>query len=75
MGGFSKVLVTGGAGFVGSHVVDRLLSDGYDVMVLDVLSSGSLDNVAHHEGEKGFHFVKGDIRESARAENCSRRFL
>jgi UDP-glucose 4-epimerase len=62
----SRVLVSGGAGFIGSHVVDRLLGDGYDVTVLDDLSSGSLDNVARHEGKKGFHFVKGDIRERAR---------
>ena len=64
MGEFSKVLVTGGAGFIGSHIVVRLLSDGYDVMVLDDLSSGSLDNVAHHIGQKEFRLVKGDVRDA-----------
>jgi nucleoside-diphosphate-sugar epimerase len=64
MGEFSKVLVTGGAGFIGSHIVDRLLSDGYDVIVLDDLSSGSLDNVAHHIGQKEFRLVKGDVRDA-----------
>jgi len=57
-------LVTGGAGFIGSHVVDRLLSDGYDVTVLDDLSSGSLGNIARHKGEKAFRLVKGDIRDA-----------
>jgi nucleoside-diphosphate-sugar epimerase len=61
---FSRVLVTGGAGFIGSHVVDRLLGDGYEVTVLDDLSSGSLGNIAHHKGKKAFHFVKGDIRDA-----------
>ena len=61
---FSRVLVTGGAGFIGSHVVDRLLSDGYDVTVLDDLSSGSLGNIARHKGEKAFRLVKGDIRDA-----------
>lgn len=42
---FSRGLVTGGAGFIGSHIVDRLLGDGYDVTVLDDLSSGSLSNL------------------------------
>ena len=40
-----KVLVTGGAGFIGSHIVDRLILDGHEVVVLDDLSTGSLDNV------------------------------
>ena len=49
-----RVLVTGGAGFIGSHVVDRLLLAGYEVMILDDLSSGSRENVAHHHGERRF---------------------
>jgi len=64
MKSYSKVLVTGGAGFIGSHIVDRLLSDGYDVTVLDDLSSGSLGNIARHKGEKAFRLVKGDIRDA-----------
>jgi UDP-glucose 4-epimerase len=54
--------VTGGAGFIGSHIVDRLLNDDFEVAVLDDLSTGRLENVAHHQGEKNFHFINGDIR-------------
>ena len=42
-----KALVTGGAGFIGSHVVDRLLEEGYEVTAVDNLSEGHLENVAH----------------------------
>jgi len=59
---YSSVLVTGGAGFMGSHIVDRLLSEGFEVTVIDNLSTGQLENVAHHQGKKDFHFIKGDIR-------------
>ncbi|MDG6962174.1 MAG: GDP-mannose 4,6-dehydratase [Nitrososphaerota archaeon] len=42
-----KALVTGGAGFIGSHVVDRLLEEGYEVTAVDNLSEGHLENIAH----------------------------
>lgn len=58
----SKILVAGGAGFIGSHIVDRLLSDGFEVTAIDNLSTGRLENVANHQGKKNFHFIKGDIR-------------
>ena len=42
-----RALITGGAGFVGSHLAERLLADGHDVLVLDNLSTGSIDNISH----------------------------
>jgi len=54
--------VTGGAGFIGSHIVDRLVEEGFEVRVLDDLSTGSLKNIHKHLGKRGFHFLKGDIR-------------
>jgi nucleoside-diphosphate-sugar epimerase len=58
----SRILVTGGAGFIGSHIVDKLLSDGFEVTAIDNLSTGRLENLADHQGKKDFHFIKGDIR-------------
>lgn len=52
----NKVLVTGGAGFIGSHVADRFLADGHDVTILDNLSSGRRENIP-----SGATFVEGDI--------------
>ena len=60
--GLSEVLVTGGAGFIGSHIVDRLLSEGFKVRVLDNLSTGDKENLAQHKNKKSFQFLEGDIR-------------
>jgi UDP-glucose 4-epimerase len=49
-----RALVTGGAGFIGSHLVERLLDSGYAVQVIDDLSTGRRENVKHLKGEKGF---------------------
>ena len=56
-------LVTGGAGFIGSHVADRLLRDGHQVRVLDNFSSGSRKNVAFGMGNPRLEVVEGDIRD------------
>ncbi|MGQ9782010.1 MAG: NAD-dependent epimerase/dehydratase family protein [Nitrososphaeria archaeon] len=56
-----KVLVTGGAGFIGSHLVDSLVADGLPVVILDNLSNGSLDNIRHNIGKKNFTFVQADL--------------
>jgi UDP-glucose 4-epimerase len=58
-----QVLVTGGAGFIGSHLVDRLVTEGYDVVVLDNLSSGSLNNIKSHIEAGNIVFVNGDLKE------------
>lgn len=59
---YSRILVTGGASFIGSHIVDKLLGDDFEVTVIDNLSTGRLENIAHHLGTKSFHFVQGDVR-------------
>jgi len=55
------VLVTGGAGFIGSHVVDALMISGARVRVIDNLSGGTLDNIKRWIGEDAFEFIKGDL--------------
>src|SRR5262245_39268588 len=52
-----KALLTGGAGFVGSHLADALLDRGHHVLVIDDLSTGSMDNIAHLKGRPGFEYV------------------
>jgi UDP-glucose 4-epimerase len=62
------ILVTGGAGFIGSHLVDRLISDGHEVTVVDNLSVGTIDNLDHHLHRDRFHFVCGSILDEALLE-------
>ena len=52
-----RALLTGGAGFVGSHLADALLAAGHEVLVIDDLSTGSIDNIAHLKGRDGFDYV------------------
>lgn len=58
---FMRVLVTGGAGFIGSHLVDCLLDDDHMVIVLDNLSTGRRENLAHHSRNPGLEFNQVDI--------------
>lgn len=56
-------VVTGGAGFLGSHLVDLLLKEGHRVVAIDNLITGSVDNIAHLAGHAGFTFIKQDVTE------------
>jgi dTDP-glucose 4,6-dehydratase len=57
------VLVTGGAGFLGSHLCDRLLTEGHSVIAMDNLITGSTDNIAHLVGRQDFRFIHHDVTE------------
>jgi len=69
-----RALITGGAGFIGSHLAERLLKDGNKVVVVDNLSTGSVKNIASLRDKREFDFVEGDIRNSklmgTLAEQC-----
>lgn len=56
-----KAIVTGGAGFIGSHIVDRLLSDGHEVVVIDNYSTGRLENLSHQKDHPNLTIIKDDI--------------
>src|SRR5215472_6038314 len=58
-----RVLVTGGAGFVGSHLCDALLAEGNDVVCVDNLLTGNERNIEHLKNEPRFEFVRQDINE------------
>ena len=58
-----RILVTGGAGFLGSHLCDRLLADGNDVICLDNLFTGSKDNIRHLLSNPYFEFIRHDVTE------------
>lgn len=63
-----RILVTGGAGFVGSHLVDRLMMDGHHVIVVDNMFTGRQKNVAHWMGHPNFQLVIHDIVEPIKLE-------
>ena len=67
-----KALVTGGAGFIGSHLVDRLVAEGWQVTVLDDLSSGHLENLKISEGPR-LRFIQGTIAGSRNRHPGARR--
>jgi nucleoside-diphosphate-sugar epimerase len=58
-----KAIVTGGAGFIGSHIVDSLIDRDIETYVIDNLTTGSLDNLAQHANRKLIHIVRGDIKD------------
>lgn len=64
-----KLLVTGGAGFIGSHLVERLLAAGDRVRVVDDLSTGKRDNLPRHEA---LEFIEGDIRDAGLIDRCAK---
>ena len=63
-----KALITGGAGFIGSHLAERLLKGGNQVSVIDNLSTGSLKNIEAIESHRRFKFVEGDVRNAGLME-------
>jgi len=68
-----RVLITGGAGFVGSHLADLLIGDGHEVFVLDNLSTGSIDNIEHLKTHPRFHYtIESVTNEPVLAEHVDR---
>ncbi len=65
-----KYLVTGGAGFIGSHLSERLLSEGHRVLVLDDLSTGRYENIAQLESQPGFELRVAGVTDPAVVERC-----
>lgn len=60
-----SALITGGAGFIGSHMVDELISEGWNVSVLDNLMTGKRENLEHLSGNPALRFIEGDVSDKA----------
>ncbi|WP_284746756.1 NAD-dependent epimerase/dehydratase family protein [Amycolatopsis sp. RTGN1] len=65
-----RYLITGGAGFIGSHLTEHLLERGHEVVALDNLSTGTLDNLAGVRDNPGFRFVRGSVTDPSAVEAC-----
>ena len=65
-----RILITGGAGFIGSHLADRLLADGYQVKVLDDSSTGRLENINQHTNDSNFEYVNGSVLDQKLLESA-----
>jgi len=65
-----KALVTGGAGFIGSHLVDRLMREGWSVVVIDNLAVGSLKNIRRWLDNTRFKFIQGDLKDAEVADDA-----
>lgn len=63
-----RVLVTGGAGFIGSHLTDRLMADGHEVTVVDNLATGRQTTLRQHARNPRFQFIQADVRDRARMD-------
>ena len=68
-----RILVTGGAGFIGSHLSEKLLEKGKEVFVVDNLSTGSLNNIKHLKKDRKFHFIKGSVLDEELIKNLVRK--
>ena len=71
-----KVLITGGAGFLGSHLCDRLLGEGHEVICMDNLLTGNMDNIAHLIGNENCSFIKKSkiiLYKTSRRSNRAKR--
>ncbi|HEX6391052.1 MAG TPA: NAD-dependent epimerase/dehydratase family protein [Solirubrobacteraceae bacterium] len=67
-----RYLITGGAGFIGSHLADALSAEGHDVLVLDDLSTGSVDNLTHLLADGRVRFVEGAVTQPDLVDDCMR---
>ena len=63
-----RILVTGGAGFLGSHLIDRLIADGHEVICVDNFFTGTKRNIEHHFGSSQFELIRHDVTEPLRVE-------
>ncbi len=66
-----KILVTGAAGFIGSHLVDRLIQEGNHVIAYDNLSQGDPRNLSRWDGNPLLEFVKGDVTDTSKLQEAS----